>query len=373
MNTIKNLLINLCNLLVCACELFRYALIFLLALFSPKAVLAARLLAVESQLAACKHQIGQRKRRLPRFTASFRLLWVLLSKSLDKWEDFVHLMQPATVKKWHNTAFRYFWRWKSRRKGGRPPISKEMQNLIYKLSKENPLWSAERIRDTLLLLNYDPPCNDTIGKYMYKPRKPRERSTTWLPFLRNHLDMSWAIDFFTVTTINFALDELGINYDDDLIQKLIKVYRNHIPKIALPDDSRDVLAELSDKYTLALLTNGFLPAQQLKVQALGIEKYFKCIIYTEQLGRNYWKPSPAGFEKLLKTLNTKAETTVYVADNEEKDFIAPNKLGMLTIQVIRPARIHRETSPPPCSLARRAAARHIIHELRQLPVLLAEL
>jgi len=47
MNTIKNLLINLYNLLVCACELFRYALIFLLALFSPKAVLAARLLAVE--------------------------------------------------------------------------------------------------------------------------------------------------------------------------------------------------------------------------------------------------------------------------------------------------------------------------------------
>ena len=45
-----------------------------------------------------------------------------------------------------------------------------MQNLIYTLSKENPLWSAERIRDTLLLLNYNPPCNDTIGKYMYKPK-----------------------------------------------------------------------------------------------------------------------------------------------------------------------------------------------------------
>ena len=53
MNTIKNLLINLRNLLVCACELFRYALIFLLALFSPKAVLAARLPAVKSRLAAC--------------------------------------------------------------------------------------------------------------------------------------------------------------------------------------------------------------------------------------------------------------------------------------------------------------------------------
>jgi putative transposase len=51
---------------------------------------------------------------------------------------------------------------------------------------------------------YDPPCEDTIRKYMYKPRKPRNRSTTWLPFLRNHVDVSWAIDFFTVTTINFT-------------------------------------------------------------------------------------------------------------------------------------------------------------------------
>jgi transposase InsO family protein len=79
-----------------------------------------------------------------------------------------------------------------------------MQSLIYQLSKENPLWSAERIKDTLILLQYDPPCEDTIRKYMYKPRTPRKRSTTWLPFLRNHVDVSWAIDFFTITTINFA-------------------------------------------------------------------------------------------------------------------------------------------------------------------------
>lgn len=58
--------------------------------------------------------------------------------------------------------------------------------------------------DTLLLLQYDSPCEDTIRKYMYKPREPRKRPTTWLPFLRNHLDVSWAIDFFTVTTLNFT-------------------------------------------------------------------------------------------------------------------------------------------------------------------------
>jgi len=79
-----------------------------------------------------------------------------------------------------------------------------MQALIRKLSRDNPLWTAERLRDTLLLLGYPAVCDDTIRRYMVKRRKPRDPSTTWLPFLRNHLGVSWAIDFFTVTTINFA-------------------------------------------------------------------------------------------------------------------------------------------------------------------------
>ena len=72
------------------------------------------------------------------------------------------------------------------------------------MCRENALWSAERIRDTLLLLGYQPPHADTIRKHMATPANPREKSTTWLPFLRNHLDVSWAMDFFTVVTANFA-------------------------------------------------------------------------------------------------------------------------------------------------------------------------
>jgi len=169
-------------------------------------------------------------------------------------------------------------------------------------------------------------------------------------------------------TFNAALDELGIGYDDELIGELIKVYRNHSPKITLPQDSRDALCELSTKYTLALLTDGFLPGQQFKVQALGIEKYFKSIVYTEQLGRECWKPSPAGFEKIMQTLKVEAENMAYVADNEKKDFIAPNKLGFSTIQLIRPARIHRAVSVEP-----EAAAQHTISEISQLSGLLEKL
>ncbi|MGA1980819.1 MAG: HAD family hydrolase [Sedimentisphaerales bacterium] len=169
-------------------------------------------------------------------------------------------------------------------------------------------------------------------------------------------------------TFNAALDDLGISYDDKIIEKLVKTYRNHKPKIKLPADSGKILRQLSKKYTLALLTDGFLPAQRLKVQALKIEKYFKCIIYTEQLGRQFWKPSPAGFEKLIKTLNAKPQNIAYVADNQMKDFIAPNKLGFVTIQIIRPARIHTSTSDAP-----HAAAQHVIRKISRLPFLLGKL
>lgn len=169
-------------------------------------------------------------------------------------------------------------------------------------------------------------------------------------------------------TFNAAFEELGIDYDDKLIDELIKVYRNHVPKITLPQETGDVLSRLSGKYTLALLTDGFLPAQQLKVQALGLEKYFKCIIYTEQLGRRFWKPSPVGFKKLTETLNAKSQNMAYVADNEKKDFIAPNKLGFSTIQIIRPACLHTESSDQSG-----AAAQYVIHKISQLPPLLEKL
>jgi putative hydrolase of the HAD superfamily len=166
-------------------------------------------------------------------------------------------------------------------------------------------------------------------------------------------------------TFNATLDELEIGYDDEFIHEIVRIYRNHIPNIKLPQDSRDVLGLLKKKYALGLLTDGFLPAQQLKVQALGIEKYFNCIIYTEKLGRKYWKPSTAGFEKILHNFNTKAENAVFIADNEKKDFIAPNKLGFTTIQILRPARIHRNNCPE-----LNAAAQHKIDQISQLPTLL---
>ena len=169
-------------------------------------------------------------------------------------------------------------------------------------------------------------------------------------------------------TFNTALDKIELTYDDKLIAELVNVYRTHIPQITLPQDSRDVLEQLSKKYILAMLTDGFLPAQRLKVQALGIEKFFNYIVYTEELGRDCWKPSPTGFEKILHTLDVKSENTVYIADNEKKDFIAPNKMDFLTIRLIRPASLHNYNCPETY-----AAAQYKIQKINQLPYLLEQL
>jgi len=163
-------------------------------------------------------------------------------------------------------------------------------------------------------------------------------------------------------TLNAALDALDIPYDERLIRSLVMVYRKHKPRIKLPQESRRVLDELAHVYTLALLTDGFLPAQRLKVQALRIEKYFRHTVFTEQLGRQFWKPSPVGFQRLCQILSVPGEEMVYVGDNPAKDFIAPNSLGFTTIQIQRPERIHNTLAPHD-----QARAHHILNSINELP------
>ncbi|UCD48983.1 MAG: HAD family hydrolase [Phycisphaerales bacterium] len=166
-------------------------------------------------------------------------------------------------------------------------------------------------------------------------------------------------------TFNAALDELGLACDDALIAQLVEVYRSHRPELTLPSESRLALDTLKKSYRLALLTDGYLPAQRLKVLALGLESDFEAIVYTEELGRTCWKPSPVGFETLIKQLNVTPETMAYVADNETKDFVAPNALGMLTIQLRRPARLHTGAAP-----RQGAAPRLRLDKIAELPTLL---
>ncbi len=138
------------------------------------------------------------------------------------------------------------------------------------------------------------------------------------------------------------------------IRRLVGVYRRHRPDIRPCRGVETVLANLRRRrMKLGLLSDGFLPAQRLKLEALGLAKYFNKVVFTERIGRSAWKPSPRGFESIRRALGVPHAGCVYVADNPAKDFLAPNGLGWLTIQWRRNGQVHADKPAPQGGKAQR--------------------
>jgi hypothetical protein len=81
------------------------------------------------------------------------------------------LVQPATVVRWHAQAFKRYWARKSKQSSGpgRPPVSREIRDLVRRISVSNPLWGAPRIHGELLKLGIDV-SQRTIGLLMIDNR-----------------------------------------------------------------------------------------------------------------------------------------------------------------------------------------------------------
>ena len=86
MNTVVALFRNLWNALGGIGELLGYLLRFVSVFFQSRASLVARLLAAESQVGICRRRREQKGSPKPKFTAGFRLLWVVLSKLWAPWQ-----------------------------------------------------------------------------------------------------------------------------------------------------------------------------------------------------------------------------------------------------------------------------------------------
>ena len=119
------------------------------------------------------------------------------------WPDLlgtVHVVKPETVLRWHRAGFRAVWRWKSRRRAGRPRIDRGLRELIQRMSRDNPLWGASRIHGELLMLGFEV-AQSTVSKYMVRGRRPPSQS--WKTFLHNHAHAIAAIDMCVVPTVTF--------------------------------------------------------------------------------------------------------------------------------------------------------------------------
>jgi putative hydrolase of the HAD superfamily len=137
---------------------------------------------------------------------------------------------------------------------------------------------------------------------------------------------------------NLALERLEIVPESSLITELLGIYRDHDPAIELYEDARWSIDFFGKTHKLGILTDGYLATQRNKVRALGVAPRFDIVVYSDEYGRENWKPSPLPYEKVMNFLHCSGQECVYIADNPEKDFITARRLGWRTI------RISRETS-----------------------------
>lgn len=126
------------------------------------------------------------------------------------------------------------------------------------------------------------------------------------------------------------------------IKNLLDIYRNHVPKISLDEDTRQVLDKLrNNNCGTGIITDGRIVSQMNKIRALGLDQYFAkdSIVISEA-----WEHEKIdGFAyDLMKGLFPNGDY-VYVGDNPKKDFVAANQRGWTTICLLDNGRnIHKQ-------------------------------
>jgi putative hydrolase of the HAD superfamily len=153
---------------------------------------------------------------------------------------------------------------------------------------------------------------------------------------------SWLVDRWRETrgggVIQELLHEEGIPRDP-VAAELLEVYRLHEPRIALRPGALELLRHLDRKGDrLALISDGYLATQRLKWEAIRLDVPFHPIVFTDEMGRHYWKPHPRAFERVMEVWPDAVNFT-YIGDNPAKDFLAPNQLGWRTVEFAHPGNI----------------------------------
>ena len=96
---------------------------------------------LEAEIVALRHQLNVLRRKSPKrlaFSNFDRLIFAGLYRIAPNVLNALVIVKPETVIGWHRAGFRLFWRWKSRRRGGRPKVALEIRQLAHEMSLANP-------------------------------------------------------------------------------------------------------------------------------------------------------------------------------------------------------------------------------------------
>jgi transposase InsO family protein len=116
-------------------------------------------------------------------------------------KEVATIVKPDTILGWHRKfVAQKFDGFKQRKAPGRPTIDQELEALVVRMAQENRSWGYDRIVGALTNLGYTL-SDQTVGNILKRqgipPAPERKTTTTWKEFIRMHMDVLVATDFFT--------------------------------------------------------------------------------------------------------------------------------------------------------------------------------
>jgi putative transposase len=138
-----------------------------------------------------------------RLSDSARKTLAAIGKKLGKHalEEVATIAKPDTILAWHRKLVAQKFDGSQQRKPpGRPKIAADLEALVVRLARENRTWGYDRIVGALRHVGYtigDQTVGNILKRHEIPPAPARKKTTTWSEFIRTHMDMLVATDFFT--------------------------------------------------------------------------------------------------------------------------------------------------------------------------------
>jgi putative hydrolase of the HAD superfamily len=122
------------------------------------------------------------------------------------------------------------------------------------------------------------------------------------------------------------LEVVGV-HDQALADTFCRKALGRIPtKGNLVPGAIELLEYLRPKYNLYILSNGFKELQSRKMQTAGIDKYFKAIILSEDIGVN--KPDSRLYEHAMRKTSSNPQESLMIGDMFDTDIVGAANFGM---------------------------------------------
>jgi putative transposase len=116
-------------------------------------------------------------------------------------QEVATIVKPDTILGWHRTLVAQKCDSSTQRKApGRPMIDQELEALVVRMARENRSWGYDRIVGALANLGYtisDQTVGNILKRHGIPPAPERKTTTTWKEFIRTHMAVLVATDFFT--------------------------------------------------------------------------------------------------------------------------------------------------------------------------------